>query len=119
MAMREFQKKCVGKKADERSARSADPCSWYLGRFVFGTLKREQGTSADRRAQEYALLLEQAERGGIAQAGNCYRNAAELYPEKVRSCIRILMNRDACRTARIGRGKEASAGLLYGTGFWR
>ena len=53
-----------------------------FGLFCVGTLKREQGTSADRRAQEYALLLEQAERGGIAQAGNCYRNAAELYPEK-------------------------------------
>lgn len=81
LAIREFQKKCVGKRR-MRDLLGVLILVLVFGLFCVGTLKREQGTSADRRAQEYALLLEQAERGGIAQAGNCYRNAAELYPEK-------------------------------------
>ena len=73
--------KCVGKRR-MRDLLGVLILVLVFGLFCVGTLKQEQGTSADRRSQEYELLLEQAERGGIAQAGNCYRNAAELYPEK-------------------------------------
>ena len=81
LAIREFQKKCVGKRR-MRDLLGVLILVLVFGLFCVGTLKQEQGTSADRRSQEYELLLEQAERGGIAQAGSCYRNAAELYPEK-------------------------------------
>lgn len=81
LAIRESQKKCVGKRR-RRGLTGALALALVFGLFCVGALRKEQGTSEDRRAQQYALLLEQAERGGVTQAGDCYRNAAALYPEK-------------------------------------
>lgn len=81
LAIRELQRKCVGKKR-RREFIGVMLLALVFGLFSIWTFQKEQGTTADRRVQEYTLLLEQAERGGATQAGDCYREAAALCPER-------------------------------------
>lgn len=81
LAIRELQRKCVGKRR-RRKLSGVMGVALIFGLFCIGILQKEQGTVADQREQEFVRLLEQAERGGIAQAGDCYRDAAALYPER-------------------------------------
>ena len=81
LAIRGVQKKCVGKR-QRRELTFALAFALVFGLFCARALRKEQGISSDQRAQEYARLLEQADRGGVVQARTCYRDAAAIYPEK-------------------------------------